>query len=172
MVAKFRTVCVILLMMAWLFAPAHAASAADHKRDHGITSSTTIDAPKSQVWQALISPGNFDDKLIEKLNDREAIVEQRFKSLPMLSAIVVTVRAKIQPEDRIDFDMIKSEHLKNFAGIYTLSAVSPKKTRVQLTMFIDPGLPVPRFLVNKFVDGKVKSRLKRIKMFVEKGSAG
>lgn len=134
----------------------------------GVSSSTVVNAPKDTVWKTLTSVGNFDDKLVSQ-NGNEAVVEQKFKSLPMLSAIVIIVKAKVTPEERIEFEMIKCDRLKAFAGKYTLSEIDAKHTKVHLTMFIDPGLPVPRFLVNKFIEGKVKSRLKRVKTLVETG---
>jgi hypothetical protein len=136
----------------------------------GVSSSTVVNAPKETVWKTLTTVGNFDDKLISQ-NGNEATVEQKFKSLPMLSAIIIIVKAKVTPEEHIDFEMVKCERLKAFAGRYTLSAIDPKHTKVHLTMYIDPGLPVPRFLVNRFIEGKVKSRLKRIKTLVETGKA-
>lgn len=136
----------------------------------GVSGSTIVNAPKETVWKTLTTVGNFDDKLISE-NGNEAIVEQKFKSLPMLSAIVIIVKAKVTPQEHIDFEMVKSERMKAFAGRYTLSAVDPKHTKVHLTMYIDPGLPVPRFLVNRFIEGKVRSRLKRIKTLIETGKA-
>jgi hypothetical protein len=164
-VSTNRLVCALLLLLSmWVPCWADAGGTA-HK---GVTASTVVNAPKAEVWKALTTVGNFDDKLIETKSSTEAIVEQKFKSLPMLSAIVIVVKAKVTPEERIDFDMVKCDRLKAFTGGYVLSEVDSKHTRVALTMYVDPGLPVPRFLVNKFIEGKVRSRLRRVKNLVEK----
>jgi hypothetical protein len=78
------------------------------------------------------------------------------------------MKATVQPSERIDFEMIKADHIRDFEGTYTLAPIDEGKTKINLSMFVDPNLPVPRFLVNKFVEGKVKSRLKRLKQLAEK----
>jgi hypothetical protein len=164
--STIQALCAMILLLS-LFSTCAAYANADIK---GVSSSTVINAPKETVWKVLTSVGNFDDKLQSK-NGNEAVVEQKFKSLPMLSAITILVKAKATPEERLDFDMIKCDRLKAFSGNYKLTEADKEKTKVHLTMYVDPGLPVPRFLVNKFIEGKVKSRLRRLKNLVEKGSS-
>lgn len=154
-------VCLLLLMS---FCCALPAVANVHKR---VSSSLVVNAPKDDVWKILTTMGHFDDKMHSQ-NGNEAIVEQKFKSLPMLSAITVVMKATVTPTERIDFEMTKADHLKDFEGTWTVASIDEKKTKVGLSMFVDPGLPVPRFLVNKFIEGKVKSRLRKVKQLAEK----
>lgn len=162
---NIQAICALVLLLSALCSC--AAWAHDVK---GVSGSTVINAPRENVWKVLTTVGNFDDKL-QSRNGNEAVVEQKFKALPLLSAITIVVKAKVTPEERIQFDMIRCDRLKAFSGAYDLCDADKEKTKVNLVMYVDPGLPVPRFLVNKFIEGKVKSRLRRLKNLVEKRNA-
>jgi hypothetical protein len=141
---------------------------ADHSK--GVTGSTTVHAPKQAVWDVISGMGHFDDKL-QSVNGDEAIVEQKFKTLPMFGEISVTLKAKVKPTERIDFQMIKSDRIKSMTGAWSISPIDEKQTKLNLMMNVDPGLPVPRFLVNQFIAGRVRSRLKKVKMLAEKAES-
>lgn len=162
---NIQAICALVLLLS--VACSCAARAHDGK---GVSGSTVINAPRENVWKILTTVGNFDDKL-QSRSGNEAVVEQKFKALPLLSAITIVLKAKVTPEERIEFDMIRCDRLKAFSGAYDLFDTDRERTKVSLFMYVDPGLPVPRFLVNKFIEGKVKSRLRRLKNLVEKRNA-
>lgn len=132
----------------------------------GVSGHVIVNADSKAVWKTLSTMGNFDDKL-QSVNGNEAVVEQKFKSLPLLGVATVLLRANVKPMERIDFQMIKSDKLKDFSGSWSISPLDDRRTKLNLTMNVDPGLPVPRFLVNKFIAGKVRSRLKKVKVLAE-----
>lgn len=140
------------------------ASAQGHK---GVSSSTIVNAPKEAVWQVLSEFGHFDDKL-HSMDGNDPIVEQRFRGLPLMGGTSVLLKAKAKPMERIDFHMIKADKIKEFSGAWTLDPISAHKTKVHLTMNIDTGLPAPRILINQYIHGRVKSRLRTVKMLAEK----
>lgn len=159
---------ILATLMTLLVIGCSSAFAVESAR--GVTASTVINASKDQVWNVISATGHFDDKL-QSVEGNEAIVEQKFKTLPLLSAIVIIVKAKVTPKERIDFEMLKCDRLKAFAGSWVVVPISDEKTRLILNMYVDPGLPVPRFLVNQFIGGKVKTRLKKVKLLVERAQA-
>jgi hypothetical protein len=135
----------------------------------GVSGRVLIDAPPQKVWTVLTATGNFNDKL-QSVNGDEAIVEQKFGTLPLMGSETVVVKAKVKNMDRIDFEMIKSDHFKAFSGAWSIAPAGSDKTHLNLKMDVDPGLPVPRVLVNMFVSGKVKSRLKKVKALAEESN--
>ncbi|MBX9691476.1 MAG: hypothetical protein K2Z81_03765, partial [Cyanobacteria bacterium] len=61
----------------------------------------------------------------------------------------------------------KSNKLKDMSGGWTLKPAGADKTTLILDSYVDPGLPVPRFIIDHFVRMKVKGRLKRTKKLAE-----
>lgn len=158
----------LLLALASVFLFAITPVFADATK--GVTGSMIVAGSRDKVWEVLTATGHFDDTL-HSVHGNEAIVTQKFKSLPFFGVTTVKVKATVQPKDRIDFRMIESDRLKAMEGNWQIHSIDKGKMRVQLTMYVDPGLPVPRFLVNQFIAGKVRHRLRTVKNLVEKPSA-
>ncbi len=133
----------------------------------GVSSSTVVNAPKEAVWGVLSASGHFDDQ-VQSVNGHEAIAEQKFKSLPFLGNATVLVKATATPMEQIEFNMIESDKMKAFSGLWRIAPIDDHHTRLHLKMNVDPGLPFPKFLINQFMLGKVKNRLKKVKTLAEK----
>jgi hypothetical protein len=154
------TLAAALMVLALVSVPSGAESG------RGVSGQMTVDAPPAQVWKVLTTTGNFDDK-VKSVNGDEAIVEQKFATLPLMGSATVVVKARVKNMERIDFDMIRSDRLKGFSGSWSISPLSATTTRLHLRMDVDTGLPIPRILVNRFISGKVKNRLRKVKALAE-----
>ncbi len=135
----------------------------------GVSSSTVINAPKEAIWGVLSIGGHFDDN-IQSITGNEARAEQKFRYIPFLGTLTILVKATAIPMEQIEFNMMQSDKMKAFSGQWRIVPIDDCHTRLHLIMNVDPGLPVPKFLINQFILGKVKSRLKKIKTLVEKQS--
>ncbi len=132
----------------------------------GVQESVVVNAPQNQVWNTITNANRFDASISEEKTN-EAIVEQEFKSLPVFGTCHTTMRVTAVPRTSINYKMIKSNRLKDMAGGWTLKATGPEKTKLTLESYVDPGLPVPRFIIDHFVRMKVKGRLKKTKKLAE-----
>lgn len=135
-------------------------------KDHGVTSSILIEAPQDAVWEGIRDTKNFDDKIQSDVPN-EAVVEQKFHLLPLIGETSVTLKATTIPKRTVDLSLIHSNHLKAFTGRFEVTPISPTETRLEMSLYVDTGLPVPQFVVNGFVAGKVRSRLQKVKAVAE-----
>jgi hypothetical protein len=138
--------------------------------EKGVTASVIIQAPQNTVWESIRDTKHFDNK-IESHVPNEATVEQRFRIIPLLGETTAVLKVKTVPKTRIEFKLIHSDHLKALSGSWLLTPISATQTQLQLYSYVDPGLPIPRALINHFVAGKVKSRLAKVKALAEAASA-
>ena len=157
-----RTIVAMLLVTALPLAPVCA-------REHGVTESVLIHASQDAVWEAVRDTKHFDNK-IESHVPNEAVVEQRFRSLPLIGETTATIQVTTIPKKSIDYHLIHSNHLKALRGSWLLTPISPSETKLQLSSYVVPGLPVPRFLINNFVAMKVRGRLHKVKVLAEAAS--
>lgn len=114
-----------------------------------------IDAPPSKVWPVLSNPFEFQRRIsprmktVEVLTDREdmSVLQVSVDIGFLLPAISYAVESRYQAQERISFKRV-SGTLKDFRGYWE---ILPKndgaKTEVVYSMYVDPGIPVPQWLV-------------------------
>jgi hypothetical protein len=147
-----------------------SAAEEDVAAEKGVTAKISIKAPLAKVWEVCGDSKNFDSKIQSSTADG-AIVEQRFGHIPILGETTATVKATTVPMQRLEYRMIRSDRLKALSGTWILTPINANSTNLQISSYVDPGLPVPRFLINRFVLGKVRSRLQKIKRLAESSTS-
>jgi len=135
-------------------------------KHEGVTDSIVVSAPREAVWKAVTSADKFKAS-IKSTDEHTAIVEQTFDKIPFLGTVKTVEKVTVKPKESVSYVMIESNKFKAMSGCWLLTSVDDKTTKLQLTSYVDPGLPVPRFLINHFVKGKVEARLEKTKKIAE-----
>lgn len=153
----------VALVSSCAFPPAEAKPA----RVHDVSDTMTINAPKEVVWSAVTSADKFDANVHES-DGTEAIVAQKFEKIPFYGTVATTLKIRVKENEYLGYELIKSDkNLKQMSGSWQLTPIDKTKTQVKLTSSIDPGLPIPRFLINKFIKMKVHTRLDKTRQLAE-----
>jgi hypothetical protein len=134
--------------------------------NNDISETMSVKAPADVVWKAITSADQFQAQ-VKSTRDDEAVVEQSFYKIPFYGEVKATLRVKAKPNEVLSYDLIEAKMIKSFSGSWILTAIDKNTTRLKLTSNVDPGLPIPRFLVNQFIRGKVKGRLKKSQVLAE-----
>ena len=159
-----RSVKLTLVFAAMMLAS--APSAFCKTKEPGVREKVRINTPHHHVWKILTNADKFNASIqTEKKN--EAIVEQRFKTLPIYGTAITTLKVTAVPRTSITYEMLNSNKLKAMSGGWKLTPLNENTTDVELYSYVDPGLPVPQMVVNHFVRRKVKGRLKKTKLLAE-----
>jgi hypothetical protein len=114
-----------------------------------------IDAPPEKVWPVLTNPFEFQGKIsprmkqVEVLTDRADLSVLRVTVNPgfFLPPFTYSVESRYEPDQRIDFRRVGGT-LKDFKGYWTISPQSEgRKSEVTYGMYVDPGIPVPQWII-------------------------
>lgn len=143
----------------------HAPAVA--KGDKAVSGTTIINAPKEVVWTAVTSADKFDAD-IRSLEGEVAIVAQKFERIPFYGTVQTTLKVTVKENEILSYELIKSDKLmKDMSGCWELTPIDKDKTKLTLTSSVDPGLPIPRFLINRFIKSKVHTRLSNTRKLAE-----
>lgn len=114
-----------------------------------------IDAPPDEVWPILTNPFEFRRRISPRMKEVEVVTDRQDLSVLnvtvdvgfFLPSITYSVESRYEPEQRIDFKRIGGT-LKDFKGQWiVLPSDNGKKTQVIYSMYVDPGIPVPQWIV-------------------------
>ena len=155
------------LLMATALTLAVNAADKDEEVKGGSSATININASQSAVWNTLTNVTEFDDT-IESTEDDGVVVKQRFTRLPFFGELAVSFKATTVPMERVNFRMVHSNILKACHGYWMLTPVAPNETTVEAHTLVETGLPIPQFLVNQFISGKLHKRLSKLKKLSEK----
>lgn len=153
-------------------APAHTA-----KKPNWVSAKITIKAPPEEVWRT-IHEERFKDpdlsyaKIVEHTSPNEMKLEEKFCFIPVIGSSVCLMNHKEVPNQRIDYTLISSDRFKAMEGSWILTPSSDgRSTNLELTSFLDLGLPVPRSFMNAVTSKKMNKRLTNIKLLAETAHA-
>jgi hypothetical protein len=142
-------ICAIVVLLSQSTCSASTTTSPSIKTQvHGkeVTASILVDAPQETVFEEIRKErtnGPGMRKLISS-EERHAVVEQRFRRLPILGTAVCTYEEFEQPYSRIDIKMLKSDKFKRFEGYWLLSPEdSGRKTLTTLSLLCDTILYLP-----------------------------
>jgi hypothetical protein len=72
------------------------------------------------------------------------------------------------PNQRIDYELIKSDHLKELHGSWVLTPnASGNETTLELSTVMDIGFLIPRAVANAFITRVLERRLAHVKQMAE-----
>lgn len=134
-----------------------------------VKSSILINAPVEIVWMTVHeerqnAPDLAYSKVVQQ-GDNEMQIEQKFKFWS--GGAKCLMNHKEIPNQRIDYQLIKSDHLKEMRGSWILSpCASGQETTLELSTIMDIGF-VPRAIANPFLTKVIERRLAHIKQMAE-----
>ncbi len=132
-----------------------------------ISDTMVVNAPKEFVWSAVTAADKFDVN-VHSTDGDEAVVAQKFEKIPFYGTVDTTLKIKVKENEYLGYDLIKCDKsLKQMSGSWQLTPIDKLRTQVKLTSSVEPGLPIPRFLVNKFIKMKVHGRLDKTRQLAE-----
>lgn len=132
---------------------------ADDKSDNRFVVARILiaDTP-ANVWRVLANPFEFQGKISPRMKDVEILHDANERSImkckmeifpPLIPFISYTVASDYRLHEFIQFKRI-SGSLKDFSGTWSLA---PREgghlTEVTYSMHVDPGLPVPQWIIRK-----------------------
>lgn len=132
----------------------------------------TINASPRAVWKA-ISESRTDDPdvkftKITKISETQKLLEQKYVSLPFLGSTTCVLQVNEDPLKRIDYELVRSEHLSEFDGTWILSeSEDGKSTLVEVTNHLKLKFPMPQKIVDSFARHKLRSRVQIVKSNAE-----
>lgn len=117
------------------------------------------DAP-SNVWRVLTNPFEFEGKISPRMKDVEVLHDAAHRSIlkcrmevfpPLIPYISYTVESDYKPFEHVAFKRVAGS-LKEFSGSWVLVPKEDgRATEVTYSMFVDPGVPVPQWIVRKAI---------------------
>ncbi|MBX3075480.1 SRPBCC family protein [Candidatus Obscuribacterales bacterium] len=157
----------VLLSSITILSALHGQAAAKSEKCNSVSDTTVVNAPKECVWKAVTSADKFDAD-IKSTEGKEAIVQQKFERIPFYGTVQTTLKITVKENELLSYELIEADKsLKEMSGKWELTPVEQAKTRLKLTSNIEPGLPIPRFLINQFIKGKVRTRLHKTQKLAE-----
>lgn len=140
-----------------------------HKR---IRARVHISAPPQVVWETVHEERKTDPDLayskVLETSGHNSVVEQKFQLIPVLGTSVCVMKNSEIPGHRIDYSLMKSDRFKALEGTWIVSANPDGSTILELSSYIDMGLPVPRGMLEAVASKKLAGRLQNIRKMAEK----
>jgi len=131
-----------------------------------------IKAPPELVWYSVHEERKHDpdmaySKVIEE-GVNESKLEQKFNIIPIIGSATCLMHQHEVPLQRIDYKLIKSDHLKAMEGSWVFTpAENGKATLLELSTHLDMGIPFSRTIINGFTQKKIERRLAHVKELAE-----
>jgi ribosome-associated toxin RatA of RatAB toxin-antitoxin module len=129
-----------------------------------------IEAPAVRIWDILIDcehapdfiPGLISCRYVER-NEGSDILEQRLKLSSLLPTSTYSFRATYEQHRRIDFTRVSGD-FREFTGSWTLQPIDDgRQTIVEYSVYLDPGLLTPQWLVRNMLRGDLVELLKALR---------
>jgi hypothetical protein len=131
-----------------------------------VTGSVLIDAPPDKVWPIMVNPFEFRRHISPRMKEVEVMKDQSTSSILRVTLDVIliphftyVVESTYENGARVDFKRIGGI-LKDFRGSWQMCPTDGG-TQTQLTycMYIDPGFPVPQWIIREGVKGELPRTL-------------
>ncbi|HEY9772253.1 MAG TPA: hypothetical protein V6C81_00430 [Planktothrix sp.] len=140
-----------------------------------------INQPPAVVWPILVNPFEFSGKICPRMKRLDVLVDQVETSVLRCTMTICfpfptvsyTVESKYSNENVVEFKRLDG-FLKDFRGCWVLrSRDNGNATEVCYSMFVDPGIPIPKWMVREGVKSELPKTLlglrNRVDEIVNKG---
>lgn len=131
-----------------------------------------ISAPPHIVWETVHEERKTDPDLayskVLETSGHNSVLEQKFQLIPFVGTSVCVMKNSEVPGHRIDYSLVKSDRFKALEGTWIVSANPDGSTILELSSYIDMGLPVPRGMLEAVASKKLAGRLQNIRKMAEK----
>jgi hypothetical protein len=134
-----------------------------------------IYAPQKTVWETVRDERKNDPDLaycrVLEQTRNESKLEEKFVFIPVCGSVTCVLRTTEVPLQRIDYELLKSDHFKVLEGSWVLTPESDgKATMLELSSSLDIGVPFSRSCVESYLAKKLGKRVQYIKMLAEAAS--
>lgn len=130
-----------------------------------------ISAPPQVVWETVHEERKTDPDLayskVLETSGQNSVLEQKFQLIPIVGSSVCVMRNTEIPGHKIDYSLMKSDRFKALEGTWIVSANPDGTTILELSSYIDMGLPVPRSMLEVVASKKLAGRLQNIRKMAE-----
>lgn len=138
----------------------------------GIKIRMVVNATANNVWHAICDNRDDDPDVkyskITRISDTERFLEQKYGALPFLGSTTCVLHINEDPLKRIDYELVRSDCLSQFAGTWTLApGPDSKSTIVEVSNQIKLKFPLPQKIVDSFAKHKLKARAMLVKKVAE-----
>jgi hypothetical protein len=134
-----------------------------------------INEPPAKVWPVMTNPFEFRGKISPRMRQVEVMVDKKNYSLLKCSVhvgffipdITYVVASQYQPVEKVLFRRTGGD-LRDFRGTWDMEpAHSGTKTELTYSMFFDPGIPVPQWIIREGVKGELPRLLTALRERVD-----
>jgi hypothetical protein len=123
-----------------------------------VTGTVLIAEPPERVWPIMVNPFEFQGKISPRMKEVEVVTDQADLSVLKVTLDVIliphftyVVESKYENGARVDFKRLGGV-LKDFKGAWEVApACGGTKTALTYSMYVDPGFPVPQWIVREGV---------------------
>ncbi|HEY9712547.1 MAG TPA: SRPBCC family protein [Chroococcales cyanobacterium] len=156
-------------------APAAKSGCATAERARkAVHTEVTIKAPVSTVWRSMLEQRKIDpdSHALKTVNvtDQARELEQKFVFPSPFGDAECLLKLVETPGERVDFSLKESEDLKAMEGSWILTPCeNGNSTRLSLTSYVEPGIFVPRMIVNNIIHHRCERNLNMVKRIAEGG---
>jgi hypothetical protein len=118
-----------------------------------------IDEPPSRVWRILVNPFEFEGKICPRMKRVEVLVDRIDTSVLkctvavcwLIPPVTYTVESKYLACGRIEFKRLSGVP-REFKGYWQAKPVSGgRRTEVTYCLYVNPGIPVPQWIIREGV---------------------
>jgi hypothetical protein len=135
-----------------------------------VTGTVLINEPPERVWPIMVNPFEFLNKISPRMKHLEVMKDQAEVSVLKITLDVVliphftyVVESKYENGARVSFRRV-SGILKDFKGAWEVSPIDDgSKTALTYSMYIDPGFPVPQWVVREGVKCELPRTLEALR---------
>ena len=134
-----------------------------------------IDQPPAVVWPILVNPFEFAGKICPRMKKCDVLQDEPNISVLqcsiyvcfMFPTISYTVESKYDPVNMVEFKRIGG-CLRDFRGCWILRPQKEgARTEVLYSMFVDPGIPLPKWIVREGVKNELPHTLTGLRQRVD-----
>jgi len=131
-----------------------------------VTGSVLINEPPERIWPIMVNPFEFLGKISPRMKEVEVVTDKANLSVLKVTLDVIliphftyVVESKYENGARIEFKRIGGV-LKDFRGWWEMSpACNGSSTQLTYSMYIDPGFPVPQWMIREGVRAELPRTL-------------
>ncbi|MBU6453287.1 MAG: SRPBCC family protein [Cyanobacteria bacterium REEB67] len=141
----FRKTVVFGMLLCGSLPLAGAACAMDSRRDM-VSDTVVINAPASQVWDAIKTAraGDPRHRRIVSNQGPDYVIEETFTKIPALGNVNCRYAEHEIADKKLEYQMISSDKFVAFNGVWELSPIDTgRQTALKLSSFVDTGLHLP-----------------------------
>jgi len=139
-----------------------------------VTARVLINAPPDQVWPIMVNPFEFAGKISPRMKTVEVVADQSNRSVLRftIDAILIphftyTVESLYDNRESIKFHSVAGM-LKDCRGSWVMTpSAGGDKTELAYCMYVDPGFPVPQWMIREAVKGELPKTLAALRERVQ-----